>query len=836
MGQEAGTLERYWQKRDFAKTPEPRGEAGQATGYRYLIQKHAARRLHYDFRLELDGVLKSWAVTRGPSLDPRDKRLAVQTEDHPLEYGSFEGIIPQGQYGGGTVMLWDEGSWEPLGDPREGLRKGKLEFLLHGKRLSGEWTLVRMAKRGGEKDRSNWLLIKHSDEVAQPGEGDTLLAQEITSIASGRTMEAIASDEDAVWQSEKEKTSHLELPEFIPPQLATLGDAIPQGKGWVHEIKFDGYRALAYIADGSVRIYTRTGKDWTHKFPTLCALLAQLPVRSAVLDGEIVALEEERTSFKALQNALSEHRDETLQYYVFDLLLLNGKALVKKPLLERKAMLEPLLKTKKHTRLFYSEHLSALDAEALQRLCRMKFEGVISKRVDAPYSSGRGRVWMKTKCSKRQEFIIGGFTPPTHAERGIGALLLGYYEDEALIYAGRVGTGFDHKTSLQLRKKLDGLQRDKHPFEFVSKTDAKEARWVAPELVCEIEFAEWTEEGRLRHPSFQGLREDKPAMAINREREVATKPQENAPTKVKKNTKDAEVGGIRISHPQRIVYPGTTITKQALAEYYLEVAEYILPHVAKRPLSLIRCPEGIEEECFFQRHITRGQSPYLHDTGIQVKGRQESYLMIEDAPGLITLVQWGVVELHPWGALADKAQLPDRMIFDLDPDPQLPWKEVIAGAKEVRERMQEFGLQSFVKTTGGKGLHVVVPMTRHYGWPAVKAFARAVAESMAHDTPSRYIAKASKAAREGKIFVDYLRNDLTSTAVAPYSARAREGAPVAMPVAWERLNAKLEPGRFTIETVPLLLKKQKQDPWSEFFKVKQKIAAAHLRALNISTQ
>jgi bifunctional non-homologous end joining protein LigD len=538
------------------------------------------------------------------------------------------------------------------------------------------------------------------------------------------------------------------------------------------------------------------------------------------------------SSFRTLQEALSEGRDNALQYYVFDLLYLNGEDVTRLPLLERKKRLQPLLDTPSlKTRVFYSEHAVQRDETFLKQLCSMDMEGVISKRADAAYAHRRSTSWLKTKCHKRQEFVIGGFTLPTHAGRGIGALLIGYYEGDKLLYAGKVGTGFDNETSLKLRRKLDGLLQKSMAFDTVPADGRRGAKWVKPALVCEVEFTEWTPDKRLRHPSFQGLREDKPAASVLRDVPV---PVQRAVTPPKSNGKNARVGGIAISHPARVLYPDTGITKQQLAEYYLSVSDHLLPHIKNRPLSMLRCPEGAGEACFFQRHIAHGQSPYLHDTGIEVKGRNEDYMMIKDVKGLLTLVQWGVIELHPWGCLADKPALPDRIIFDLDPDPAVPFTQVIDAAREIRARMQEFGLESFVKTTGGKGLHVVIPMTRAYHWEPIKAFARAIADSMQHDNPKRYIAKSSKEARKGKIFVDYLRNELTSTAIAAFSARARSGAPVAMPVAWEALKPSFQPLKFTVETSPALLQKRKLDPWEDFFKIKQKISAAHLRALKIA--
>ncbi len=869
MAARKDTLKAYRQKRDFTLTQEPEGILGKAEGRRYLIQKHEATRLHYDFRLELDGVLKSWAVTRGPSLDPHEKRLAVEVEDHPVNYGHFEGTIPKGQYGGGTVMLWDEGEWEPIGDPRAGLAKGKLEFVLKGKRLKGEWTLVRMKRRGKEKDngRNNWLLIKHQDKVAREGDGEGLTKRYTTSVASKRSMENIAAAKDAVWQSagksEKpkpgvKKKARAEkvkpLPGFMSPQLATLVDALPEGEAWLHEIKFDGYRMQAQVQDGHVQMLTRNGKDWTVQFQQVADALASLPVESAILDGEAVVLDEKgASSFLMLRNALSNQgSNKPLHYYVFDLLYLNGKDLRRLPLVERKALLEALLKKHKNDRVIFSEHFTSPDRSIMSKVCGMGLEGLISKRADSAYLGGREKTWLKTKCHKRQEFVIGGFTFPTHKERGLGALLLGYYQNAGFHYAGKVGTGFDHDTSYALRGMLDGLKIEHSAFESVPADGRRGAQWVRPTLVCEVEFTEWTDDGRLRHPSFHGLREDKPAKAVERDNAMPVrkatgeslfkKEKHVAKPTIKEGPSPAagkgkiDVGGIGISHPERVIYEDAQLTKLDLAQYYLAMADHILTHVAARPLSLLRCPEGSGEPCFFQRHIAQGQSEHLLEAAVAVKGKKESYLMIEDAMGLITLVQWGVIEMHPWGCRADKPELPDRIIFDLDPDPGVEWKDMIAAAKDVRARMAEFGLESFLKTTGGKGLHVTVPLTRKYGWDTIKSFAHAVALSMAHDQPERYIAKSSKAARKGKIFVDYLRNDLTSTSVAPFSARAREGATVAMPIAWDALTLQLTPAKFTISTVPALLAKRKQDPWRDFFKTRQTIAAKILKALAIVSE
>ena len=866
----ADHLAKYNAKRDFKKTREPAGIVKNTGGNSFLIQKHEASHLHYDFRLELNGTLKSWAVPKGPSYDPKDKRLAMQVEDHPVSYGSFEGIIPEGEYGGGTVMLWDRGTWEPVGDPNEGLRKGKLVFQLHGERMQGEWTLVRAFSK--DKRGTSWLLIKHVDDKVRVGDAGKFVAKNVTSVVSNRTMKQIAADGDRVWKSKPVATKKTtpkarkitakpaktkKMPGFTSPQLATLSTHMPSGEAWVHEIKFDGYRMLAHLEHGTVTIYSRNGKDWTEAFRPIADKLAKFKVDSAILDGElVVANTQGKTDFSALKNALSNGEFEKFQYYLFDLLYLNGHDTTPLPLTDRKALLAEIIKTNapksKKQRILLSEHFENQTDDFLRNACDMHLEGVISKLGDAPYHSGRSKIWLKTKCQKRQEFVIGGYTLPSKGGKGIGSLLLGYYDDGAFDYAGRVGTGFTNESSIAIRKQLEKLTQKQNPYRAISSEGKRGAIWVKPTLVAEVEFTEWTPDGHLRHPSFKGLREDKAARDIVREfaispekipQKAATKnkPAANAPLKKKVPPKKSTalkkgeilVGGIRISHPERIVFPNTSITKQDLAEYYFSVADHILPHVAHRPLSMLRCPEGIGEACFFQRHVGLGNAAHLHEVDVGVKGKEEAYVMIEDVTGLISLVQWGVIELHPWQCTARQLEKPDRLIFDLDPDPNVTWPQMVEAAQEVRHRMQELGLESFLKTTGGKGLHVVVPHTPSYGFATMKAFTRAIAESMAKDKPELYIAKMSKAARKGKIFVDYLRNDVTSTAVSAFSVRAREGATVSTPIAWRELTKSLKPFAFTIHTVPQRLKKQKTDPWEDFTGTKQKIAAKYLKALNI---
>jgi bifunctional non-homologous end joining protein LigD len=625
---------------------------------------------------------------------------------------------------------------------------------------------------------------------------------------------------------------------------------------------------ISHIKNGTVKIFSRNGKDWTAAFQSIAHLLSKLQIGTAILDGELVVADAQgKSNFMELKNALSHGDVNRFQYYLFDVLYLNGVDTTKLPLLQRKELLADLLMKNvpkaQAQRIRFSEHFTDTDDSFFQHVCGLQLEGVISKRADAPYHVGRSKLWLKTKCQKRQEFVIGGFTLPSTGALGVGALLLGYYEAGKLKFSGRVGTGFTHASSRQLRKLLDKLRQNENPYVSISTEGKRGAIWVKPQLVGEVEFSEWTPDGSLRHPSFKGLREDKPAKSIVKEipispkaaapeieKELEEEPAISTTGKAKPDKAEkasahkapwsqvsdknkAVVGGISISHPQRVIYPDTHITKQELAEYYLFVSDKMMPHIVDRPLSMVRCPEGASEPCFFQRHVGLGKSPYLHEVSVGVKGEARDYLMIHDVEGLISLVQWGVIELHPWQCAANNLDKPDRMIFDLDPDPSVSLTQLIDGAQEVRQRMQALGLSTFVKTTGGKGLHVVVPMTPRYSFPAIKSFARAIAESMASDSPGKYIANMSKAKRTGKIFVDYLRNDVTATAIAPYSARAREGATVSTPLAWKELTVKLKLPSFTIDTVPQRLKKQRKDPWQDFGKTKQKIAENYFKALKI---
>lgn len=851
-------LTRYRAKRDFRKTAEPRSGRPTPGGNSFVVQKHAARRLHYDFRLELDGTLKSWAVTRGPSLDPADRRLAVHVEDHPIDYASFEGIIPQGEYGGGTVMVWDRGTWEPIGDPRAGYARGKLKFRLHGSKLKGGWTLVRMGGRARQERTDNWLLIKERDEEARPGSGEAALEKLGKSVATGRSMEQIAASADRVWTREgeqsvvkpkaakpasapkpparrKKKQSVGTLPDFVPPELPTLVDAAPEGPEWLHEIKLDGYRVLWRYDRGKTRFLTRTAQDWTAKFPELARL--RLAARTALIDGEIAMNDENGvSSFQALQEALSDGRTDGLKLHAFDLLHLDGEDLRGQPLEKRKARLKALLKASPSSeRLVMSEHIDGRGKDVFDKACGLSLEGIVSKRRDAPYLSGRGEDWLKTKCGSRQEFVIGGFTDHSKDARSIGALLIGYYEDDEFLYAGKVGTGFDVDLRRQLRRQLEKLKRKDMAFRSVPTPARRGAHWVKPELVAEIAYSNWTRDGVLRHPSFQGLRMDKPARAIGRDRakpvkKAAKKAMKTSPRLIKGGD---EIAGVILTHPDRVLYADQGLTKRDLAAYYMEVADAMLPHLAGRPLSLVRCPQGSGKACFYQKHPGSSAPGALRRITIEEGSGTNEYVVVDDVSGLVALVQMGVLEVHPWGSTEKNLEKPDRIVFDFDPAPGLDWTRVVNAAAEMRERLKALGLESFLKTTGGKGLHVVAPIMPRDEWPEVKAFTKALAVAMERDAPDAYTTVMSKKERKGRIFIDYLRNDRGSTAIAPYSTRARPGAPVAMPISWKALTPALKPSEFTVLTVPKKLKAQRTDPWAEIGKLRQSITAKAKAAVGL---
>jgi bifunctional non-homologous end joining protein LigD len=804
-------LEEYRSKRDFKKTPEPPPGRIQARTEKlsYLIQKHDATRLHYDFRLELDGVLLSWAVTKGPSLNPADKRLAVRTEDHPLSYGTFEGTIPKGEYGGGTVMLWDNGTWEPVGDPQAGLKKGHLSFILHGQRLEGRWDLIRMR---GDGKRENWLLIKENDEEARTGTDGEFLEGSSFSVTSGRSMEEIAGGKVPAQVRKTTAASGNELKRLMQRypevQLATLVEEPPGGTAWLHEVKFDGYRLLGFVAGGEPRLRTRNGKDWTESFPSLVAALEKLKARNAVLDMEAVIVDAAgKSSFQALQEALGEGGNaQKIAAYAFDLLHLDGMDLTKLPLTERKEKLRNLLeKSKQDTSLRYSDHVVGRGAEMLVEACGKGLEGIVSKKADAPYITGRQKSWLKSKCVRRQEFIILGFSAARTGERALGALYLGYRKDGILHYAGKVGTGFSMKSAQDLAERFAALEVRKS---VLTRTETgglpmrewQSIRWVKPVLLCEVAFTEWTQDGRIRHPSFQGLREDKDARDVKKETPVA-----------QKKANSLTVGGIAITHPDRVISETGHITKGELAEYYSGVAPLLLPRIVRRPLSLLRCPSGIDGDCFYQRNPGKGLGPDVKPFEFSHKGKKYEYLYIEDEKGLLELVQMGVIEIHPWGARIDAIDYPDRLIFDLDPAPDVPFAGLKLAAQDLRQRLKHRGLESVLKCTGGKGLHVIVPLAGEDKWPVVKSFAASVAQDMVTAAPEAYIATMSKAQRSGKIFVDYFRNDYTATAIADYAVRARPGAPVAVPLEWNELKGLKAASEFTMKDVLKRMKNKEED-------------------------
>jgi bifunctional non-homologous end joining protein LigD len=874
-------LETYRKKRNFRVTPEPRGRVGQRRSRHlaFVIQKHAARQLHYDFRLELDGVLLSWAVPKGPSLDPGVRRLAMHVEDHPIEYGDFEGIIPPKQYGSGTVMLWDRGTWMPKEDPREGYRKGRLKFELRGEKLKGGWMLVRTrgSKYGG--NGKSWLLIKENDEHVRREDGEVIEAAP-DSVATGRSLEEIAAAGDRVWHSNKSVAENVKagavvssrrslprhvvgrgpgpgkkgaldsglrrnddlrglrrgddfpegavkaaMPAFIEPDLATLVKETPAGDDWLHEMKLDGYRMVCRIENGKAKIYTRNRNDWTAKFPSIAGAAAQLKVESAWLDGEIVVmLPNGLTSFQSLQNALSNDEARNIYYYLFDLPYLDGYDLRKAPLIERKKLLEKLLSSAPD-RLRYSSHVLGSGEKFYANACELKLEGIVAKRAASPYRPGRGRDWLKVKCGMRQEMVIGGYTDPQRSRKGLGALLLGVYEPGGgLLYSGKVGTGFDEKTLASLRRKLDALVQDEPPFSNPPRgAEARRAHWVKPELVAEIAFTEWTEDGTLRHPSFQGLREDKRAEDVVRER-----PGES----LKTAGDERVVAGVTISNPDKLLYPDAGITKRDVALYYEAVADWMLPHVRNRPLSLLRCPDGWKK-CFFQKHATGKVSGLLERIEVKESAKTADYMMANSTGALAALAQMGVLEIHPWASTAKKLGHPDHIIFDLDPDDKLPWSDLVDAARQVRTALDEIGLRGFLKTTGGKGLHVVAPIKPTQPWAVIKDFTRAIAELFVKTFPDRFTAQASKAGRRGKIFIDYLRNAEGATAIAPYSLRARAGAPVALPIEWDELHEDLRFERFNLRNVPERLARRKGDPWDGFSRSQRAVTAAMMKRVGM---
>jgi bifunctional non-homologous end joining protein LigD len=877
-------LKTYRAKRDFGKTSEPRGAARRTKGNAYVIQKHAATRLHYDLRLELNGVMLSWAVTRGPSLVPGEKRLAIHVEDHPVEYNTFEGTIPKGQYGGGTVMIWDRGKWTPEFDPEYGMKKGHLEFSLDGKKLKGRWHLIRMNKRPGERQEP-WLLIKGEDEFARTKKDPDILEELPNSAASKRTMEQIAEGRSRVWHSNKpaseqssrriapkrprqaarEKRTHSSksreksakkeksagslgqvgrisggrrsaLPTFVEPSLAALAAHAPNGADFVHEIKFDGYRMQARIGDGRIELRTRTGLDWTNRFPTIEQALAAFKRHDAIIDGEIVSGDANGVSdFSALQDDLKSGRRDRLVYYAFDLLHLDGYDLTKATLIERKQALKALLDGPTDGIVRLSEHFETEGSTMLKLARDMGLEGIVSKRRDAAYRSGRSGDWLKIKCANSQELVVAGYSPSDVAPKRVRALVLGYYDKLGFRYAGRVGTGFTDRMRDEWWQRLQPLRVDKCPFGSVPAEERGRGRpvhWVRPQTVIEVDFRGWTGSGYVRQASFKGLREDKPAKQVVREvaevadvsKQAALRQSSPKRTQAPSKKKGAvTIAGVALTHPERVYWEDVGVTKTMLAEYYETVWDRMRPHVAGRVLALLRCPDGAGAQCFFQKHASAGiDQTHL----IDVKEPDgEVSIAIDDVSGLVALAQSGVLEVHVRGSTVEHLEHANRLVFDLDPGPGIQWRDIIDAAREVRQRLADLKLDSFVKTTGGKGLHVVLPI-KPAPWEEAKEFCRRLAEQMTADNPKRFTATIKKSARGNRIFVDYLRNSREATAIAPYSTRARPGATVSVPLSWDELGKQKAPNAFSVLNLPKRLSRSRSDPWAAMGKLRQALPAS----------
>ena len=835
------SLETYREKRDFGTTPEPTGGSSAGSGRLYVIQKHAASRLHYDFRLELDGVLLSWAVPKGPSLDPHDRHLAVRVEDHPIEYGGFEGTIPKGEYGGGTVAVWDTGTWEPENDPHAGLEKGDLKFTLHGEKLGGSWVLVRMKRRSEEEGKENWLLIKHRDPYATDGDGAAILAERPESVLTGRTIDQIAADAETTSAEEASGGTPTprprpdpatlpgarrseRLPRFVQPELATLVRAAPGGEEWLHEVKFDGYRALARIDSGRVEMYSRNDNDWTERWAPIAEELAALDVDSAILDGEVVVeLEDGRTDFGALQHDLGSGRTDRLRYYVFDAPYLNGYDLTAVGLARRKAVLRDVLEASgEHDRVRYADDVRGHGTAILAAACEHALEGIVSKRADAPYRAGaRGAEWVKTKCLLRQEFVIVGWTPPSGTRVGFAALLLAVNDpDGELRYIGRVGTGFSDRFLTEFGERLRSVEVPGPSVTRGAERTPRSARWVEPRFVAEVAFAEWTADGTIRHQTFQGLREDTSPRDV-----FIEDPQPEAGT----------ASSVTLTHPDRVFWPQSGTTKRDLADYYTWVAPYMLPYILHRPISMVRCPSGVggaragralsggPAECFFHKHPGPDfPGPFERIEIVESVG-PGTYLTITEPGSLVALAQMGVLEVHIWGSTWPDIERPDFMVFDLDPSEEVGWPELVAGARLLRDVLNGLGLESFVKTTGGAGLHVCVPLQPSVDWASARGFAKAVADAIAAYEPEKFIATMSKAKRVGKVYVDYLRTARAATFVAPYSTRAKTRPTVSVPLRWDELGGRVRPDTYNIDNLRRRLSHLKGDPWEGFFEIRQEI-------------
>ncbi len=828
-------LSHYHAKRDFGRTPEPGGRIEVATGFRYVVQKHAARQLHYDLRLEMDGVLRSWAVAKGPCLDPKVRRLAMLVEDHPIDYGDFEGIIPKGQYGGGTVMVWDRGTWVPMGNGSADYHAGQIKFRLAGEKLAGGWTLVRTGRD------NQWLLIKERDIYARAlAEGD-ILEQAPKSVLSGRSIEQISDAGKAQARAPSRRRTAVQLgrlkgatragmPNAPRPQLASPTRHAPEGSDWFHELKYDGYRTIACHEKKTARLLTRNGHDWTERYRSIAQAVEALPCKSAVIDGEIcVQSEDGRTSFGALQDALAIGDDTALVYFVFDLLHLDGYDLTAAALADRKLALSALLDRAAGAAqgIQYSEHIVGQGPAFQAEADRLGLEGVISKRADAVYTFGRSTTWRKSKSVKDGSFAIVGYTV-TDAAGGLAALHVAEYQDDGLVYVGKVGTGFSKVQAGLLTDRLAPL-RCRRPAVAVPKEGrGAGSRWVRPELLAEVSYSSRTGSGALRHAVFQGLRED-----IDTTGRVDDTVPADPPTR--QLVSDHDLAAIWITNPDRVMFGRSGPTKLDLALYYAKVAAWMLPDLVDRPVTLVRCPSGKLKDVFYQRHALSGMSDEVGRIALTAEGKEEraDFIYVAGAKGLFALAQFGAVEFHPWGCRIDKPERPDRLIFDLDPDEDLPWREVVDAAFELREMLAALSLRAFVRTTGGKGLHLVVPIRRRTGWPALKTFAHGFVLHAAKVAPRRYVAVSSMARRRGRIFVDYLRNGRGATAVGSYSLRAKAGAPVATPLSWQELADVDDAAQFDYETVPERLNSLAADPWQGIHEAAQTLTKEKLEILTI---
>ncbi|WP_415768486.1 DNA ligase D [Pseudomonas sp. LB3P38] len=858
------SLDDYNRMRDFSETSEP--AAGKCSGKKtakdhalqFCIQKHDASRLHYDFRLELDGALKSWAVPKGPSLDPKVKRLAVHVEDHPIDYATFEGSIPEGHYGAGDVIVWDRGVWIPQDDPAKAYAKGKLKFELKGEKLGGLWNLVRTHMPGKQEQ---WFLIKHQDGAAKPESDYDVVAAEPDSVLSDRTIVAKKPKTAAkpkpvkkpATSARKEKSASLtgarkaKLPELLKPELATLVEKAPGGE-WSYEIKFDGYRIMARIDHDEVKLFTRNGHDWTHKLPAQAEALAALGLESAWLDGEMVVADEQGVpDFQALQNAFDSGRSGNIVYYLFDMPYLNGVDLREVPVEERRVALSTVLNPNKDPLLRFSDAFSEEPEALLNSACQMQMEGLIGKRLGSPYVSRRSSDWIKLKCKHRQEFVVVGFTDPKGSRNAFGALLLGLHDRDSgeLRYAGKVGTGFNETTLKRIYEQLKPLQTKKiSVVNPPSGFDAKGVHWLKPTLLAEVAYAEMTKEGSVRHAVFHGLRDDKPAEDITEERPKAVKTsaakkttaeKPSTPAKEKAAPAPSQIGlgegKVRITHPDRVIDASSGTTKVQLAEYYASVAEWILPELKDRPVALVRAPDGIAGELFFQKNAERLAIPGITTLDKALTG--QPVMIINNVEALIGAVQMSTVELHTWNATSDNLDKPDRFVLDLDPDPALPWKSMVEATQLTLSVLDELGLKAFLKTSGGKGIHLVVPLTRKLGWDEVKDFSHAIVSHMAKLLPERFSAVSGPKNRVGRIFIDYLRNGLGATTICAYAVRTREGLPVSVPIFREEVGELKGGNQWNVHTVHERLAEVGDEPWKDLKKTRQSITAEMRRRVGM---